>query len=185
MHRDDEHTLRQLAECRMAVRVDVEGAVLRDYHVSGGGTFRDTPYGVWEADGNHKTVLSNRFYLTDAIFHVALTYRESAIVDRLATAIQRPVYPLFLGRRSCPASEPLYVTHMDAEDPLAALKTVTVRTLSHTATPDSIRCVVDTDDADGRDVVDVPLRFSTTNRSYTVRRVRTIWLAATEFGGAS
>lgn len=47
-----------------------------------------------------------RLYLSDAIFVVALG-GELHILEHYANALKRPQYPLFLGRRSCPANPDL------------------------------------------------------------------------------
>jgi CRISPR system Cascade subunit CasD len=45
--------------------------------------------------------LSYRFYLADAVFLAAIE-GEVELLEQLRSALRRPVYPLFLGRRSCP-----------------------------------------------------------------------------------
>ena len=47
------------------------------------------------------TYVTNRFYLADAVFTVALEGEEE-LLENLRDALHTPVYPLFLGRRSCP-----------------------------------------------------------------------------------
>jgi len=86
-------------QVRMAVRVDQAGTLLRDYHTVTG-TFR-------QADGKYreKTELSDRYYLADARFLVALTGPASTL-DQVEQALETPVWPLFLGRKSCPPCAP-------------------------------------------------------------------------------
>src|SRR5947209_8529378 len=84
----------------MAVRVDREGRLMRDYH---------TAQHVLRADttkGTQDTVLSERFYLADADFLVGLA-GDRAFLDRLAAALREPVWPLFLGRKSFVPSLPV------------------------------------------------------------------------------
>lgn len=115
-----------LAALAMHVRVDREGALLKDFHTAGGGTFRDelgyyaprssgdTPpqYNVLKTDGlrpvyNPKKgtkwnpVLTERHYLQDASFLVALE-GDKGLLETLAMALRDPAWPLALGRRSCP-----------------------------------------------------------------------------------
>ncbi len=54
-----------------------------------------------------ETVVSQRYYLADASFLVALQ-SDPVTVSRLKEAILDPVWPPFLGRRSCPPSMPFY-----------------------------------------------------------------------------
>jgi CRISPR system Cascade subunit CasD len=78
---------------KMAVRVDREGRLMRDYQ---------TAQNVRRADptkGTQDTVLSERFYLADAEFLVGLE-GEGDFLTQLDTALRRPVWPLFLGRKA-------------------------------------------------------------------------------------
>jgi CRISPR system Cascade subunit CasD len=94
---------------KMAVRVDREGRLMRDYH---------TAQNVRRADstkGKQETVLSERFYLADADFLVGLE-GDLAFLNRLNDALLRPVWSLFLGRKSfvptLPLSEGLHDTEL-------------------------------------------------------------------------
>ena len=85
---------------KMAVRVDREGRLMRDYH---------TAQNVRRADptkGTQDTVLSERFYLADADFLVALE-GDRAFLERLDAALRRPVWTLFLGRKAFVPSLPV------------------------------------------------------------------------------
>jgi len=57
-------------------------------------------------ENKEKTLLSERFYCTDAVF-VGFVEGPDDLVDALAQAVVRPVFPLYLGRRSCPPALPL------------------------------------------------------------------------------
>jgi CRISPR system Cascade subunit CasD len=110
MERDDAEGLRILRGLAMSVRVDREGTLLEDYHTVGGGTFRGRPHSAYGAKG--QVIVTRRFYLADASFLVALGDPEGtmhAYVNRIAKALQSPVWPLFLGRRSCVPSVPVFV----------------------------------------------------------------------------
>ena len=48
-----------------------------------------------------------RHYLQDAVFLVGLESEDTALLQELETALKHPVYPLYLGRRSCPPTLPL------------------------------------------------------------------------------
>src|SRR5262249_30334508 len=78
---------------RMAVRVDREGRLMRDYH---------TAQNVRRADptkGTQDTVLSERFYLADADFLVGLE-GDRSFLGGLDAALRQPVWQLFLGRKA-------------------------------------------------------------------------------------
>lgn len=104
---DDE--LRSLsAQVRLAVRCDRPGESLRDYHTVVGGFM--TGEGKIKINSKSKkpeTVVSERFYLCDASF-LAVVRADPVVIARLAAAVQAPVWPVYLGRKSCPPSLPVY-----------------------------------------------------------------------------
>lgn len=108
----DDAPIRALSEqLRMAVRCDAEGVLLTDYHTIGGGY--PVPV-LLTAEGKRKmssgqphTELSSRDYLADASFLVVLQ-GESSLIEKLIAAVRSPVWPIFLGRKSCPPSVPIY-----------------------------------------------------------------------------
>lgn len=63
------------------------------------------------------TLLSSREYRCDSIAVVAVLAREGAprTLDELADALRRPVFPLYLGRKSCPLALPLGPQLVQAE----------------------------------------------------------------------
>ncbi len=54
-----------------------------------------------------ETVVSERFYLADASFLVAVQAKPQWIA-RLSQALQDPTWPFFLGRKSCPPVTPVF-----------------------------------------------------------------------------
>ena len=68
------------------VRIDKKGQLLRDYHT---------------AKSRKSAYVTHRYYLSDAVFLVGLEGDER-LLNEIDNAIQNPVFPLFLGRRSCP-----------------------------------------------------------------------------------
>jgi CRISPR system Cascade subunit CasD len=78
----------------MGVRVDREGVPMRDYQ---------TATGVMLAKGeiDHKrAVVSPRHYLSDAAFLVGLEGTDRNLLEQIHRALQFPVWPLSLGRKS-------------------------------------------------------------------------------------
>ncbi|MFQ5481021.1 MAG: type I-E CRISPR-associated protein Cas5/CasD [Thermodesulfobacteriota bacterium] len=68
-------------------------------------------------------IVSLREYICDAVFTLALEFRDSArfLLEDVAKAVQRPRYTPFLGRRSCPLGRPLFECVVQAEGLLGAL----------------------------------------------------------------
>jgi len=108
--RDDQlHDLSR--HIHIAVRCDRPGTMLIDYHTVGGGA--NTPQ-LLTAEGQPKvssgsphTEQTWRHYLCDASFLVAVQ-TNSALITQLAEAVQNPCWPLFLGRKSCLPSLPVF-----------------------------------------------------------------------------
>ncbi|WP_328806969.1 type I-E CRISPR-associated protein Cas5/CasD [Nocardiopsis coralli] len=96
--RTDKPEIKQLADLHMAVRVEREGIVERDYQVS-----TDVP--TTKGTG-HRNVVSHRYYLADALFLVLLQ-GERALLERVAEAVQHPRWPLFFGRKAHVPASPL------------------------------------------------------------------------------
>lgn len=94
--------LEDLAELRFGVRVDQPGTLQRDFQ-----TAID-----WRTGKSQP--LSTRYYLADAIF-VAGVEGEADLLERLRMALHSPHFPLFLGRRSCPANHDILIGLSDME----------------------------------------------------------------------
>ena len=144
---------------RFGVRVEREGVLLRDYHT----VASKSPY------------VTHRYYLADAVFLVGLE-GDTAVLEKLDYALGHPMFPLFLGRRSCPPEGRLSLgirrdkTLTDAfrEEPWLGGTWSPRRTL-----PDALRVVMDAQEGDKRVHFqrDVPLSFSQRHRRFGFRRV--------------
>lgn len=113
--RDRSEGVEDLAQLQVHVRVDKEGTILKDFHTSGGGVFRGSrDYYAPRSSGGHvkNAVLTQRSYLQDARFLVAIE-GERALLEKIEQALADPAWPLSLGRRSCPPSEPVLVGLVD------------------------------------------------------------------------
>lgn len=99
--RDDTDGIARLAALRLGVRVDREGVVERDYH-----TVQNVPT---TAGTGHRTVVTERYYLADALFLVGLE-GEPGLLAELYQAVQRPRWPLFFGRKAFVPARPLVST---------------------------------------------------------------------------
>lgn len=90
-----------LAALKLGVRVNREGQPMVDYQTAGGTHRRGDDYGVLRADGTPGgTVVSRRLYLADADFLVGLEGDDIGLLERLGTALARPIWPLCLGRKA-------------------------------------------------------------------------------------
>ncbi|MFG2143647.1 type I-E CRISPR-associated protein Cas5/CasD [Streptomyces sp. NPDC048696] len=95
--------LSALAALRFGVRVDQPGTRIRDFQTA------------HHADTNAAMPVSDRYYLSDAVFVAALQGGDDLITE-LAQALRAPRYLPYLGRRSCPPSRPLDLgVHTKAE----------------------------------------------------------------------
>ncbi len=82
-----------LCGLRFGVRIDQEGELLQDFHM------------VKKDDKT--SYLTRRNYLCDAIFLAGFESGNEELLQELDYALHHPVFPLFLGRRSCPPTQPL------------------------------------------------------------------------------
>lgn len=114
--------LDELEGLTFTVRADRPGTRIYDFHTVGGGLPASQTVPTAEGkrrQSNAATIVSRRYYLTDAVFVVAVT-GEPTLVDSVADALTHPVWAPYLGRRSCPAEQPFFLAAMD--DPAAALE---------------------------------------------------------------
>jgi CRISPR system Cascade subunit CasD len=116
LRREDDEAHSELAESlRFAVLVEAPGVPLRDYHTvqrlpSRSGRKPQLRLEQLAADRHRlDTIQSYRDYVCDAVYTVAASSRGSLqwSLEDLAKALHRPVYALYLGRKSCPPSVPL------------------------------------------------------------------------------
>lgn len=104
--KDAEARLAELNKLAMGVRVDRAGMRWWDWHTVGARIGMTTAAGTVKT-GAQGTVIKRLEYLADASFLVALQ-GDSSLVEEVASALREPKRPLFLGRRSCPPSRPIW-----------------------------------------------------------------------------
>lgn len=158
--------LEELLKLRLAVRVDQQGRVLRDFHTA------------HHAESGAAMPLSERFYWSDAIFTAGVEGPQP-VMEGLAEALADPAYPLYLGRRSCVPAGRMVLGLFEA--PLAETISVlpwqaSARVQRNTPTASVVLDV----QADlgvfpgveaARQLQDVPLSFDPERRMYDVRSV--------------
>ena len=76
------------------------------------------PEALRKAGQNVNTTITLRDYRTGVLYGVAVT---GPGLEALAAALERPVFPLYLGRKSCPLSAPVAPRIVQADTPEAAL----------------------------------------------------------------
>ena len=185
-----EEPLDDLLGLHLGVRVDQPGSLLRDYHTVSDYRGRPLPQAGVSAKGLQKptspakyTHVTQRFYLQDAVFLVALE-GPAALVQTLAEAVQRPAFPLALGRRSCVPTQPLFlsISHAELEDvlhtePWHATETAQQLYARDRHRPPTIDVAATIDHPDGEDSLnDVPHSFAPRERRFTSRRIRHLWI---------
>ena len=109
--RDEEEKLRELSTLKFAVRIDQQGGLLKDYHIA----ITDK-----EIVEKPQTYVTNRYYLEDALFVVALSGMDE-LIDTLTKAIKSPYFQPFMGRRSLPVPVDFFLG-VSAEDILGSLR---------------------------------------------------------------
>lgn len=113
----------------MAVAVFEAGQPLRDYHTvqtvptAAAKRPQSRPDALRIAGQGVNTTITLRDYRTGVLYGVAVAGEGLA---ELAEALQRPVFPLYLGRKSCPLSAPVAPQIVDAESPEVALARLTL-----------------------------------------------------------
>jgi CRISPR system Cascade subunit CasD len=114
-----------------ASMVDAPGEILSDYHtVQGPPGSKGRGFATRRAELDFRrdelqTILSHRNYRCDAVSAACIWPAADSApygLDVIMAAIRRPVFALYLGRRSCPLALPLQPLVLDAGSPTEALK---------------------------------------------------------------
>lgn len=134
--------LPKLSKLRMGVRIDKPGMRWWDYHTVGAGM----EMRIAEAEGKTKpgAMLTRREYLCDASFLVALQ-DEPTLINELEAAIKNPKWTLYLGRKCCAPTRPLW-EHPGGNfrDLLSAIESVPWRRrLKGDPSPEWVDCLLD------------------------------------------
>ena len=101
------------AALRMGIRVEMPGQVIHDFHTARAPKYTNKREVRHEKDGailmEDSPYVTHRYYLCDACFLVGLESENETLIQQLQEAIVSPAFPLYLGRRSCPPTQPLLV----------------------------------------------------------------------------
>ena len=133
------------AALRFGVRADRPGRLISDLQLTQPGSSR--------ADGGKRefSVYSQRQYLANAAFVVAVQSTEPDLLAGLAAALQAPTWPLYLGRRACVPSVPVYGGWSEHADLAAALAAWPPLTPASGPMLAEIECAPDAPGAERRD----------------------------------
>lgn len=156
--------IEDLAQLRFGVRVDQPGRLQRDFQTAIN----------W--DSGQSMPLSYRYYVADAVFVAGIEGNRS-LLEALAAKVLEPRFPLYLGRRSCPVTEPVFLDLV--EDGLEqALRSHSWRASDwyrrRQGAEVALELYLDADPEDERPVEtrrDVPISFNPERREYGWREV--------------
>lgn len=87
--RNEDEKITSLNKLDIAVRIDQPGRLLKDYQIA-------------RRQDKNKVYVTNRYYLEDAVFLVAIGSLDEDQIEEVERAIKRPYFSLSLGRRSLP-----------------------------------------------------------------------------------
>ena len=158
----------------MGVRIDREGVFSKDFHTAGGGKINGQDYGVIKANGGKgNPVISQRYYLADAEFYVALE-DDPALLKKLHSALHNPVWPLYLGRKAFVPEIPICCgIHNGTIEEI--LRNIQWQKRPRDKEPDSLRLVLECSYGEGATRMDIPRSFDIFTRHYAPRYVKTEW----------
>jgi CRISPR system Cascade subunit CasD len=147
-----------LAALRFGIRIDQPGKMIKDFHTA---RTESTSY------------VTERYYLADAVF-VAGFEGEAGFLIELEKAVNSPVFPLYLGRRSCSPAGKVSLGISDKplitalrEEPWHAGEWYQRR---HKETQ-YLTLVTDIDNPVGIRRRDLPVSFNPMHRKYALRNV--------------
>lgn len=159
--------IEDLVGLRFGVRVDQPGTVIKDFQ---------TAFNPSIGRAGAVMPLSHRYYLTDAAF-LAGVEGERGLLEGLSDALDDPKFPIYLGRRSCPAEGQinLGLTDRPLEEALEAHAWLAAEWYRRTQPPTvMLELLVDAQPGEvgpTQSVRDVPYSFDPTYRDYGWREV--------------
>ena len=117
---EEDDLLRQLATLKMtSIAIARDYPRLEDFHTVGGGYDKKTQsqFIPRKASGGpcDNPTVTRRQYLADARFGVILT-GDRALLERVAAALQDPVWGVWFGRKSCIPAAPVFVELCGSQD---------------------------------------------------------------------
>lgn len=161
LERRRNESIDDLQALRFGVRIDREGALLRDYHT---------------AKSEKAAYVTYRYFLSDAVFLAGLE-GDQKLLSGIEHALGSPAFPLFLGRRSCPPEGRVSLGIRMGKTLLEALREepwlISDWAKKREAPQTHLRIVTDAGEEDTIAYFqrDVPVSFNQTHRRFGFRRV--------------
>lgn len=115
--RNDDENIQKLNSLSFGVRVDQPGTLMRDYHTAS--KYKVTSKQIVELD---RTYVTNRYYLEDAVFTVAIGSEDDEYIEKIYSNLQKPYFQTYMGRRSLPLPYD-YLIEINRLDVIGNLKT--------------------------------------------------------------
>ncbi len=166
--RGDLPAIKELAGLRMGVRVDRQGTLQRDFH-----TAKDVI--IAKGDKLKSAELSNRFYLADACFLVALL-GELTLLNSLHVRLANPTWQLYLGRKAFVPGLPVHLPDgllPDFADLVTGLKHYPYLLPQRKRGLPDLRVEIETEFGQGDRVKqDQPISFISADRQFGLRYVK-------------
>ena len=106
----------------IGVRADRSGRIRIDFQTVHAYRLQTGNHGARKPEDS--SLVSHKRYLEDAAFTVVLSSKEEGLIERLRDALLHPVWSIFLGRKSCVPTRPVYDGLLEGDDLLQALKTI-------------------------------------------------------------
>lgn len=102
--RDEDSKIQKLNDLDFGVRIDQVGEVLRDYHTAK----------KYKSNGSlERTYVTNRYYLQDSVFIVAIGHEDEQFIEKIETGLKNPYFQLYMGRRSLPLPNDFFVENIE------------------------------------------------------------------------
>lgn len=165
--RRDEN-ISDLNQLEIGIRVDEPGQMIKDFHV---------------AQGVKHNYTTTRYYLSDAVFLVCIGSENDELIEELKYAVLHPAFPLFLGRRSCVPSQPIFmgIEQTSVEKTLYSFKYLGSQSLSNI---NHLIVVESGNHKKGmtRRVFDEPVSFDIRGREYVTRLITEQYIPIDQFG---
>lgn len=169
-----DHDLTELRSLRMGVRIDEPGVLEKDFQTSAPHADRD---GVRHLGTNK---ISSRWYLADAIFLVGLECPVKGRLERIAKALDDPIWPIYAGRKGCPLNPDLVqgISGLSLEE---ALQPMNSRLMSYSEDHQRpVEFLLESASRQDGDVIfsvqDEPISFDLDGREWANRTLTRRWL---------
>jgi len=110
--RNDDERIQKLNKLDFAVRIDQNGNLLRDYH---------TAKSYKKSGEVLRTYVTNRYYIEDGAFSIALGHDNNELIEEISYAVQNPYFQTYMGRRALPLNSDFYIGIVD-DDVISSLE---------------------------------------------------------------